>query len=133
MISGISSMNAYSYSNVLPSNGASGKIYVPVQPGLVKYSQFKHISGIPASKGQHGVNISKVQILNHLIDQLVSMKKMPQSELAENITLSDSQVDTLIKDYQAKIQTTVETAKLNPYALGGGSAPQPGVLFSISY
>ena len=132
MISGISSMNAYSYSQVLPTNGVSGKIYVPVQPGLVKYSQFKHISGIPASNGQHGVTISKVQILNHLIDQLVSMKKMPQNDLSENITLSDTQVDNLIKDYQAKIQTSVETAKLNPYALGG-AAPQTGILFSISY
>lgn len=132
MISGISSMNAYSYSHALPNHGASGKIYVPVQPGLVKYSQFKHISGIPAGKGQHGVTISKVQILNHLIDQLVSMKKMPQNNLAENITLSDSQVDNLIKDYQSKIQTTVETAKLNPYAIGG-TAPQSGVLFDITF
>ena len=132
MISGISSINAYSYSHALPNHGASGKIYVPVQPGLVKYSQFKHISGIPAGKGQHGVTISKVQILNHLIDQLVSMKKMPQNDLAENITLSDTQVDNLIKDYQAKIQTSVETAKLNPYAIGG-TAPQAGVLFDITF
>ncbi len=132
MISGISSMNAYSYSHALPNHGASGKIYVPVQPGLVKYSQFKHISGIPAGKGQHGVTISKVQILNHLIDQLVSMKKLPQNDLAENITLSDTQVDNLIKDYQAKIQTSVETAKLNPYAIGG-TAPQAGVLFDITF
>ena len=132
MISGISSMNAYSYSHALPNHGASGKIYVPVQPGLVKYSQFKHISGIPAGKGQHGVTISKVQILNHLIDQLVSMKKMPQNNLAENITLSDTQVDNLIKDYQSKIQTTVETAKLNPYAIGG-TVPQSGVLFDITF
>ena len=131
MISGISSMNAYSYSHSLPNQGASGKIYVPVQPGLVKYSQFKHISGIPAGKGQHGVTITKVQILNHLIDQLVTMKKMPQNDLSENITLSDSQVDTLIKDYQAKIQTSVETAKLNPYALTG-QPPQAGILFDIA-
>jgi hypothetical protein len=60
------------------------------------------------------------------------MKKMPQNDLSENITLSDSQVDTLIKDYQAKIQTSVETAKLNPYAISG-TAPQSGVLFDISF
>lgn len=131
MLSGISSMNAYSYGSAISGSGGNGKIYVPVQPGLVKYSQFKHISGIPASDGQNGVTISKVQILNHLIDQLVSMKKMPQTDLSEKITLTDSQVDNLIKDYQGKIQTTMETAKLIPYA-GAGSFPSSGSLFSIA-
>jgi hypothetical protein len=69
MITNINSLNAYSYRNVFPQG--SGKLFVPVQPSMVVYAQFDHISGVPSTSGQ-GVRVSKIQILNTLIDQLVT-------------------------------------------------------------
>ena len=41
------SLNAYSYGGIL--SGSSGKLYVPVNPASVIYSQFDHISGVASS------------------------------------------------------------------------------------
>ena len=54
MMTNISNLSPYSY-NGIASGGASGKLYVPVNPANVIYAQFDHISGVAAKKGQHGV------------------------------------------------------------------------------
>ena len=65
MMTNISNLSPYSY-NGIASGGASGKLYVPVNPANVIYAQFDHISGVAAKKGQHGVSITKIQILKKL-------------------------------------------------------------------
>lgn len=133
MVSGLTSMNAYSYTGVVTTRSMAGKLCVPVQPSMVMYTQFEHISGIAADKGQSGISIDKIQILNRLIDQLVNMKQKPSISSEENkLTLSEDQVDALIKNYQEKIQTTISTAQGNPYALGGAAIPSAGIAFDIA-
>jgi hypothetical protein len=77
MISNITNLNPYSYH--VSSSGASGKLFVPVNPSAVIYAQFNHISGIAAPKGQNGVSLSKIQILNSLIDNLSRIKGLQGS------------------------------------------------------
>ena len=67
------SLNAYSYGGIL--SVSSGKLYVPVNPASVIYSQFDHISGVASSIPEQGVSVSKIQILNSLLHQLISMRK----------------------------------------------------------
>ena len=114
----------------LPSS-AAGKVHVPVAPSLVIYRQFKHVSGIPASDGQSGVNIDKISILNALIERLSHIKQTPirSSEVSH---LTENQIDSLIKDYQSRIQNVVNIAKSNPYVLQGAGMPQTGAVFSIA-
>lgn len=108
-----------------------GKLHVPVSPALVIYSQFEHVAGVPARNNESAVNISKIKILNTLIDRLIDMKQQPTTHENQQ-DLSDAQIDTLIKDYQTKIKNTIATAQINPYALGGGAPPQVGMFFSIT-
>lgn len=130
MLGSYGSINPYHYQNLSSNNS---KIYVPVSPSLVIYSQFEHISGFAAGENQQGVAIDKVQILNRLIDQLVSMQNKNVIAKPENNTaLNENQVDALIKDYQAKIQDTLALSKAIPYAMGGASAPASGVLFNFA-
>ncbi len=136
MVSTFSNMQGIAYANYgvncSRSFSSSGKLYVPVSPALVGYTQFEHVKGVAASSGSGGVNISKIKILNTLIDRLVEMKQQP-IVTNDSQELSDSQVDALIDDYQSKIQNIQSVAKLNPYALGGGApVAQPGSLFSIA-
>ena len=107
--SNIRTLNAYSYSNISHSSGASGKLYVPVNPNSVLYAQFNHVSGVPAKQGQNGVSISKIQILNTLIDNLSRIKKSAVTE--KNSVMSDAQAEVLIKNYQAQIQSATQSAK----------------------
>ena len=126
--SNIRTLNAYSYSNISHSSGASGKLYVPVNPTSVLYAQFNHVSGVPAKQGQNGVSISKIQILNTLIDNLSRIKKSAVTE--KNSVMSDAQAEVLIKNYQAQIQSATQSAKSTPYALAGVQ-PMAGSLFQI--
>ncbi len=120
-----SSINVYSY-NI--SGGASGKLYVPVKPSAVIYSQFDHISGVAARKGQHGVSVTKIKILNTLIDNLTKIKSTPMEEKAS--LMSNEQADVLIKNYQHQIAQAMEAAKTSPFALAG-ARPEAGALFAI--
>ncbi len=116
--------NAYSYSGAVGSSGAAGKLYVPVSKSALLYSHFDHVSGIAARSGQEGVSISKIRILNSLIDRLSAIKNQPKESITD---ISDDQAQVLIEQYQKQIQQTVAQ---QPYVLAGAK-PQAGVLFAI--
>ncbi|GMO46604.1 MAG: hypothetical protein Pg6C_08360 [Treponemataceae bacterium] len=121
------SLNAHSYNSQFSTE--SNKLFVPVKPASVVYAQFDHISGVAAKQGQNGVPVSKMRILNVLIDQLISMKRSAVKEEAHST--NDSDIDKQIQNYQSKIMSIVKQAERNPYILPGAS-PQSGALFSIA-
>ena len=129
MMTNISNLSPYSY-NGIASGGASGKLYVPVNPANVIYAQFDHISGIAAKKGQHGVSITKIQILNTLIENLAKIKTQSSSSEYQQMHLSDEQVDVLIKNYQQQIKQAVTQAQSVQYTAAGINSLS-GALFAI--
>ncbi len=137
MISGIGNISGLAHANYgvgtsqSLSFSAGGKLYIPVSPSMVGYTQFEHVRGVASDSPSGGVNISKIKILNTLIDRLIDMKQQPTMVKPEG-EMSDAQVDALIKDYQNQIQNTVSIAQANPYALSGASTGSAGALFSIA-
>ena len=129
MMTNISNLSPYSY-NGIASGGASGKLYVPVNPANVIYAQFDHISGVAAKKGQHGVSITKIQILNTLIKNLAKIKTQSSSSEYQQMHLSDEQVDVLIKNYQQQIKQAVTQAQSVQYTAAGINSLS-GALFAI--
>lgn len=125
MISNITNLNPYSYN--VSSSGASGKLFVPVQPSAVIYAQFNHISGIAATKGQNGVSISKIQILNTLIENLSRIKGL-QNAPKKTVRITEAQADEMIQRFQKQIAQSVKANKTQLAA--AASTPQAGVLFS---
>ena len=130
MMTNISNLSPYSY-NGIASGGASGKLYVPVNPANVIYAQFDHISGVAAKKGQHGVSITKIQILNTLIENLAKIKTQSSSSEYQQMHLSDEQVDVLIKNYQQQIKQAVTQAQSVQYTAAGINSLS-GALFAIA-
>lgn len=129
MVSNSISLIASSYGNLFSSG--SGVLSVPVNPSAVIYTQFSHIQGIAAASGQEGVPVSKVKILNSLIEQLVSMKNKTVISKEDASKLDDNQMENLIKQYQKQIQTSLaENAKGNTYGLAG-IRPEAGNLINI--
>ncbi|MBQ1198404.1 MAG: hypothetical protein IIX47_07395 [Spirochaetaceae bacterium] len=128
MVSGINVLNPTSYSPIVNGGVGSGKVYVQVKPNQVVYSQFEHVSGYASkSNPDSGISVSKINILNTLIDQLVKIQSdTTKPKLPTDLT--DSQVDVLIKDYQDKIQTALNVAKTNPFALSGGNSLGKGLI-----
>lgn len=121
------SLNAHNYNGIVA--GGSGKLYVPVKPANLIYSHFDHVSGVAAKGNQAGVSVSKIQILNSLLNQLISMKSKPKLDVKVE-EMSDSQLDAMIQSTQTKIQTNIQVAQATGYGLAG-AAPQPGMIFSI--
>ena len=114
MTSGLLSTYSYSYASM---HNASGKVAIPVKPSMVIYSQLEHISGYADPKDSSGISLNKVYMLNTLIDK-VSASKVDTTAGKINIKgLSEEQLDSMISDYQAKLQTQLTTAKTNPYAV----------------
>lgn len=115
------------YTNISSSNAA--KLYVPVSKSVVLYSHFDHVSGFVAKNGQNGISISKIQILNTLIDHLSSIKSGKIPAAVKNST--PEQIDSMITNYQTQIRQAVKAADsvLNGVA---GARPEPGALFSIN-
>jgi hypothetical protein len=129
MVNGIS-LNAsnFNYSGVVSSSG-HGKLYVPVAQQNVIYAHFDHVTGVAAKPNQQGVSISKIQILNSLLNQLISMKNQPKINVAPE-NMDDSQLDALIQSTQSKIQTNIQVAQATGYGLAG-VAPEAGAVFSL--
>lgn len=127
------SLNAYSYNGIL--SGTGSKLYVPVSPASVIYAQFDHISGVAATPRQSGISLSKMQILNSLLNQLITMKAKNADGFSavknENAKIDESHAELLIKNYQRQVQESVEFAREIGYGLAGAS-PQAGILFDLS-
>ena len=130
MVNGISlNANNFNYANVVSSSG-HGKLYVPVSQQNVIYAHFDHVTGVAAKPNQKGVSISKIQILNSLLNQLISMKSQPKLDVKTE-EMTDSQLDALIENPQSKIQTQVQVAQATGYGLAG-AAPEAGAVLSLN-
>ncbi len=119
-------LNASTYRNLFASS--TGKLYVPVKPSVAVFTQFDYVRGTPAAKGEKGVSVDRIRILNALIDQLVSMQKKTASK-EDFAGLSDSQKDALISSYQKQVKASLDTASV-PYGLAG-FMPETGAVFNI--
>jgi hypothetical protein len=122
---------AISYPN-FPSIGYAisaaqgGRMSLPVSPTVYIYSHFKHVTGVPAPEGTQGINISKLKILDTLIEQLVRMKKQPSPYFGEPGENAEKRIDALIDQYQKQIHSAQAAA--TPYT---PVAPASGAFFNI--
>jgi hypothetical protein len=100
---------------------------LPVAPANYIYSHFKHVSGVPAPEGVHGVTINKLKILDVLIERLGQMKKRPETNL--ELSPSDDRIDALIEQYRSQIRQTQAAGTFMPYQ--PQAAAPAGMLFNL--
>lgn len=111
MISGVSSSSIPTIGYAIHAS-QSGKTALPVSPASVIYSNFEHVQGVAAPEGVQGVAVTKLKILDVLIDRLSELKRKPQFSFDE-AGPSDEQVDALIRLYQNQIRS--QTTAAVPY------------------
>jgi hypothetical protein len=103
----------------------NGRMSLPVAPSLYIYSHFKHVNGTPAPEGTRGVNISKLKILDTLIEQLSKIKKK-DSNIDRPDADEEKRIDALIEQLQKQLHSARAMAPYTP------AAPATGMLFNIS-
>jgi hypothetical protein len=102
-----------------------------VAPSAYIYSHFKHVSGVPAPEGTKGVAVSKIKILDTLIEHLSRARKKANVPTESDISkMSDRQLDFAIKNLQNEIDRLSASGAAMPYT----PAPRiaTGALFAIS-
>ena len=121
--------------NTFPSIGQaismsqSGRVSVPVSQSSYIYSQFKHVSGVPAPDGVSGVNINKLKIIDTLIEQISKMKKQPEPLFDVKEQDGEDRFNALIEKYQDQIRKIQTEGAKSPYP---PAAPLIGAIFSIA-
>jgi len=107
------------------SAAVDGRMSLPVSPSQLIYSHFKHVSGTPAPEGTSGVNITKLKILDTMIESLSKMKGQPAAEFETASENDENRINALIDQYQKQIKA-VQSVGYAP------AAPITGMLFSIT-
>jgi len=120
------SSNAFPSIGYAISEASNGRMTLPVSPGMLIYSHFKHVSGTPAPEGTQGVNINKLKILDTMIEQLSRMKNQPQTEFGNLDGSDEERINALIEQYQKQIKTAMSVSVYSP------AAPATGALFSLA-
>jgi hypothetical protein len=115
MIQGTLSVSALPSIGYAISASKEGKMSLPVSQNNLLYSHFKHVSGIAANEGQRGVAITKLKVLDVLIEQLVQLKRNEGSALTPGSNLSDEHIDALIVQYENQIRAAQAAALAMPY------------------
>ena len=124
MIYGVMSDNSISSLGFALKVPAGEKAALPVAPSSVIYSHFKHVTGVPAAEGVHGVTISKLNILDALIEQ---MNRINKPAFRPDAGTPEDRLDAMIDSYYSQILKAGETDAA-PYA----QAAEKGVLFSLT-
>jgi hypothetical protein len=91
------------------------------------YSHFRHVSGTPAPEGTRGVAISKLKILDVLIEQLSRVKKQGTAAPLSAEAVSDERIDALIEQYEQQIRSAQAASQAQAFI----PAPQTGAVFNL--
>lgn len=114
------------YSQIAASQ--SGKIGLPVAGNSVIYSYYKHVQGYTARDNAPTVPISRIRILNSLIDNLSKMKG--DSSVKNNLKgaekMSSEALGHMIESYAQELHRVVTAART------GFNAVETGMIVSLS-
>lgn len=125
MMTNALTLSPYSYNTY----GVPGKYSVPVTPSAVIYAQFKNISGVAANPGQRGVPVTKIRILNSLINDLNTLRNKERED-ASSMELPEQDTDTLIDKLHAELIRTMRNEPEATFMLSGAQ-PMTGEIINI--
>ena len=112
------------------SASGKGKLSLPVAPSAYMYSHFRHVSGTPAPEGVRGVSISRLKILDTLIEQLSRMKKQPAPPSDMKGEDTEKRINALIEQYQSQIRSARAASAAVSYV--STASPVSGAIFSLA-
>ena len=119
MILGTASINSFPDISYALSSYQVSRLAFPVSPSSYIYSNFKHVSGIPAQNGEPGVPLTKLKILDVLIDQLSQIKRsasqIPTGAQRASLSSDPKKIDALIEQYEKEIRTAIAESAAMPY------------------
>jgi hypothetical protein len=132
VVESVSTPRAIHVSKIIRARHSDGRIAVPVLRNQAYYARFKHVRGIPSTQDGVGYSLSKLRVLDILIDRLSAAKGRPVGAGADRSNghhqVSEQQLDAEIARRARQLAET----------LGGTSGAfatgvfQPGLVVNAS-
>ena len=119
-------------SNIIRAQYSTGRIALPLSGGA--YARLKHVQGIPAQTAGGGYSISKLRMIDILVERLVQLKGKSAAHLSgsegslEGAASGDP--DALLAQYADQVARSFRAANAISPSLTSGLA-EPGLLFSL--
>ena len=126
MVSNIGALRSASFT-MLFSASSGARTYLPVNANQYVYSQFKYVAGIPVQDGS-GVSLTKLKILNTIIDQLLTTQKSAGAKILPSKEMSDEEISSMAEEYQKELIKELERASEAFYK---PPMPETGLVFNI--
>jgi hypothetical protein len=107
--------------NYIPDAGSAAgassgrKLSLPVEPGALIYSYLKNVSGIPAPEGSSGITISKLNMLDVLIEQMNKIKKPAVAQAGPNALGKSGKLDAMVEAYKTQFRQARAANEAMPY------------------
>lgn len=124
MIRGIPNLAVPAIIHTLPQDG---RISFPVNSSALPYSHFRHVSGVPAPEGTHGVPISRLHLLDTLIAQLSQVNRASSTSTSAN---QYDGHDVLIRELENQVREAAAASEAMPYI--PAPVAQSGAIFNLS-
>lgn len=112
-------------SNIIRAQYASGRISLPQEGGLA--ARFKHVQGVPASGPGAGYSVSKLQMIDILVERLVQLKGRAYPL---EVQKAQSDTDAMIGKLSTELARGISQADRISPSLSSGIAER-GMLFSL--
>ncbi|MBI9099688.1 MAG: hypothetical protein JEY91_14510 [Spirochaetaceae bacterium] len=114
--------------NQFSTTTQSGKIGLPVASKSVLYSYYKHVHGYSSKDSSQTVPISKIRILNNLIENLTRMKgdSSMKHSISSTEKMSSEAASRLIDTYAKELHRVVTAAG------SGFNATETGLVVSLT-
>ena len=109
MVGGISNISIPAPNYAVASYG---KMTLPVEASSLIYSNFEHVLGVPAPEGTRGVAISKLNLLDVLIEQLNRIQK---DSFSQSMLNPNEDIDALVESLKLQIKQVQSSAEQTPY------------------
>ncbi len=125
--------------SLMKARFGSGRLIFPVKPSQAIYARFEHVAGLPSSRGEGGLSLSKLMSIDKLIDRLIHLKKMAGTgeqraeierliqELEYNKSDRSADLGQAVREHADELSSLVRTETVYP-PQGGFEA----LLFNIS-
>jgi hypothetical protein len=124
MIDSISAVRTTSVTPNINQIISSSRTTVPVKPLYSIYARFKHFVGIPSKDSSVQVPVTKLRILDNLIERIVKLRGKDSNMSPEKINTSD--IDPMIQSLEQELRNSLISQKPS----FTGLYPETGILFN---
>lgn len=125
MVGGVGRNATINLSSILRAQYSSGKVALPVDGAI--YARFRHVQGVPSVGGRVGYSVSKLQVIDLLVDRLV---RLSGREIHAPQPANEAQARSMITDLASKLHTELERANRVNSSVTAGIA-EPGLLLNL--